>query len=130
MHAHSDNNDIQLLIYEQMLSTATCEQSFKNESHSTPQFRLIPSTRLAIAFMCFLLMFEMYMLRINMSMAIVCMVKSRGPLPTTHDGNHTRRGNCSGIATEEPCAVNLTVANQVTLGGLCEAAYKPMANYW
>lgn len=107
-------------VYESLLIAAMSERSFNTESHSTPhQFRLIPSTRLAIAFMSFLLMFEMYMLRVNMNMAVVCMVKSKRSMSTTHDGNHTQRGNCSGAATEEPCAVNLGIANQVMLRGIC-----------
>ena len=41
------------------------------------KYRLVPSTRLTVSFMCFLLLFETYLLRVNISMALVCMVRTR-----------------------------------------------------
>ena len=53
------------------------------ESSAAVRARLVPSTRLTLAFIGFLFFICVYANRVNLSIAMVCMVKQNG----TADGN-------------------------------------------
>jgi hypothetical protein len=104
-------------------------------SPSPQKSRMLPSTRLAVSFLCFLLLFEMYMLRVNISMALVCMVRTKHAISTTHSDtlfNSTVRADdattnqsstslCRGNATDgndpmsnDTCSRNALNMNEVS----------------
>lgn len=67
-----------------------------------PHSPIMSSWRLAVSFLCFLLMLEMLLLRVNLGMALVCMLKQK--VPPAAAGN-TRRNRSANFASEN-CTTN------------------------